>query len=117
MTAQSTLTMIRLAHTAIWVFFNVVIFYLFHTVSTGRIDHWTWICLALIVIEAVVLVAFNRICPITLIARKYSSSTRANFDILLPEWLARNNQLIYSIIVAATIILLIYRLITGYVHY
>ena len=109
--------MIRLAHTAIWVFFNVVIFYLLHAVSTGRIDYWAWVCLTLIVIEAIVLVAFKRICPITLIARKYSTSTRANFDILLPEWLARHNQLIYSIIVAVIIVLLIYELIIGHAPY
>ena len=96
----------------IWVFFNVVIFYLLYAVLVNKIDKWVWICLGLIVLEGLVLLLFKRVCPVTLMARKYSDSKRPNFDIYLPGWLARHNQLIYSIIVLIAVVILIYRYIT-----
>jgi hypothetical protein len=46
-------------------------------------------------------------------ARNYSDSTSDNFDIFLPNWLAKYNKLIYSTIFATTIVGLIYRLIVA----
>jgi hypothetical protein len=106
-----TLVLIKLVHTLIWVFFNVVIFYLLYAVIAGRIDRWVWICIGLIAAEGLVLVVFKNACPVTLVARRYSASERDNFDIYLPNWLARHNKLIYSLIVLAAVIVLIARLI------
>ena len=111
MTPTTKLVAIKLIHTAIWIFFNVVIFYLLYAVIINKIDKWIWIGLGLILLEALVLVLFKKICPITLIARKYSDSTKDNFDIYLPNWLAKNNKLIYSCIVGLVIVILIYRLV------
>ena len=107
------ITGIRILHTAIWIFFNLVIFYLFYAVITNRIDIWVWIGIGLILAEGLVLAAFKTICPVTLIARKYSTSTKANFDIFLPEWLARNNKLIYTSFFIIIILILIYQLNHG----
>ncbi|MGB3081016.1 MAG: hypothetical protein WBB31_18180, partial [Saprospiraceae bacterium] len=65
----------------------------------------------LIALEGLVLLVFKSICPVTLIARKYSDSTRANFDIYLPNWLAKYNKLIYTIIVGIALVILIIRVI------
>jgi uncharacterized BrkB/YihY/UPF0761 family membrane protein len=111
MNDKQKLVTIKLIHTAIWVFFNVVIFYLLYAVLINRIDKWIWIGLSLIFLEGVVLLIFKNICPVTLVARKYSSSDRDNFDIYLPEWLARYNKQIYSSIVALIIIILLVRLL------
>lgn len=108
---MSRLTLIKLIHTLVWVFFNVVIFYLFYAVVTGKIDKWVWICLGLIAFETVILVMFKMMCPLTVMARKYSDSAKDNFDIYLPEWLARYNKRIYSIIVGVILIILFFRLI------
>ena len=105
------LRLIKTIHTAIWGFYNIVIFYLLYAVITNRIDKWLWICVGLIFFEAVILIVFKRMCPITIIARRYSDSTRDNFDIYLPNWLARNNQIIYSIIVAIALIIVVYRIV------
>jgi hypothetical protein len=113
MSDKTKLILIKLLHTMIWLFFNVVIFYLLYAVLVNKIDKWVWICLGLIVLEGLVLVLFKRVCPVTLMARKYSDSTRPNFDIYLPGWLARYNQLIYSIIVLIAVVILIYRYIAG----
>jgi len=109
---MSRLTIIKLVHTLVWLFFNVVIFYLFYAVVTGKIDKWVWICLSLIALETVILVLFKMMCPLTVMARKYSDSTKDNFDIYLPEWLARHNKQVYTGIMFIILMLTIYRLTT-----
>ena len=104
------LVTIKIVHTLIWVFFNVVIFYLLYAVSVNDINKWVWICLGLILLEVLILTVFKSICPITLIARKYSDSTSDNFDIYLPNWLAKHNKQIYATIVLIAIIVLVVRL-------
>jgi hypothetical protein len=111
MNDKQKLVTIKLIHTAIWVFFNVVIFYLLYAVLINKIDKWIWIGLSLIFLEGVVLLIFKNICPVTLVARKYSSSARDNFDIYLPEWLARYNKQVYSSIVVLIMIILLVRLL------
>jgi len=101
---------IKIIHTVIWLFFNVVIFYLLYAVIANQIDEWIWICIGLITLEGLTLLLFKSICPITVIARRYSNSTKDNFDIYLPNWLARYNKAIYSGIVALAILILAYRL-------
>jgi hypothetical protein len=106
------LTLIKILHTLIWLFFNVVIFYLLYAVIINKIDQWVWICLGLIALEGITLVIFKKMCPVTLLARKYSNSQKDNFDIYLPNWLARYNKEIYSTIVGIAVIILIFRLFT-----
>lgn len=111
MSPAAKLNITKLIHTLIWLFFNGVIFYLYYAVLTNKIDKWVWICIGIILLEGIVLLLFKRICPITLIARKYSDSTKDNFDIFLPNWLARHNKTIYTILFIAVISILLVRLI------
>lgn len=110
MTDSKKLVLVKILHTVIWVFFNVVIFYLLYAVIQNKIDIWVWICLGLIALEVIILLIFRSVCPVTLLAEKYSDSDRANFDIYLPHWLAKYNKRIYSVIVLIAIIILLYRL-------
>jgi hypothetical protein len=110
MTAQDKLTLIKTIHTAIWIFFNVVIFYMLYAALANKIDRWLWIGYGLIVLEAIVLLAFKWYCPLTVWARRYSDSTEANFDIYLPNWLAKYNKLIYTGIMVVIIVLTVVRL-------
>ena len=107
---DTRLVIVKLIHTAIWIFFNIVIFYLLYAVLVNKIDIWVWICLGLIGIETLILLVFRRVCPVTLLAKRYSDSERANFDIYLPHWLAKYNQLIYSALVLIAVVILFYRL-------
>lgn len=104
------LLIIKIIHTLVWVFFNAVLFYLFYAGITGQITVYVWIGIGLFALEGMVLLLFNKTCPLTIWARKYSGSTRDNFDIFLPNWLARNNKLIYTILLAIAMLLLLYRL-------
>ena len=103
------LTLIKTIHTIIWLFFNVVIFYLLYAVIINKIDIWVWICIGLVALEVIILLAFKWFCPLTVWARKYSDSTKNNFDIYLPEWLAKYNKLIYGSIFTLSLCILFYR--------
>jgi hypothetical protein len=107
------LLFIKILHTLVWLFFNAVLAYLFYAVITNKINKWIWIGLGLFVLEGIILVLFKMMCPLTLIARKYSDSAKANFDIFLPEWLAKHNKTIYTGILAIVIIALTYRMVTN----
>lgn len=109
-TEKNKLILVKLLHTVVWLFFNVVIFYFLYAAIVNKIDKWVWICLGLIILEGVVLLIFNKMCPITLVARKYSDSTNHNFDIYLPEWPAKYNKLIYTTIVIIAVIILCFQL-------
>lgn len=44
------------------------------------------------IMEGITLLIFKFFCPLTILAQKYSNSTKDNFDIYLPNWLARHNK-------------------------
>lgn len=104
------LLIIKILHTLVWLFFNVVIFYLLYAVIANKVDYWVWICIGLVILEGIILVLFKMLCPLTVMARKYSNSTKDNFDIFLPNWLAKYNKIIYTSIFLIAIGILIYRL-------
>ena len=108
---MNKLVIIKIIHTIVWLFFNVVLFYLFFAVINNRIGRWVWIGIGLILLEGLVLVIFNKMCPLTIVARRYSDSTKDNFDIYLPNWLARNNKLIYTTFFIVILLILGYRLL------
>lgn len=108
---NTKLIIIKSIHTLIWFFFNVVIFYMLYAVVTNRIDQWLWIGYGFFILEGIILLVFKFFCPLTLLARRYSDSGKANFDIYLPEWLAKNNKLIYTSLLFVIFLITIYRLI------
>ena len=112
MKGETKLMLIKALHTLVWIFFNVVIFYMLYAVLADKIDKWLWIGFGLVILEGLTLLLFKFFCPLTVIARRYSDSTRDNFDIYLPNWLARYTKLIYTSIVGVIIVILIYRLMT-----
>lgn len=105
------LVLVKTLHTLIWVFFNIVIFYMLYAALTNRLDGWLWTCYALVITEGIVLAVFKFICPLTLVARRYSDSARDNFDIYLPEWLARYTKVIYTALVVLSVIITLYQLL------
>jgi hypothetical protein len=109
--SMSKLTVIKILHTLIWLFFNVVFFYMVYAVIVNKIDKYVWIGMALFALEIIVLLIFKNMCPLTIVARRYSNSTKDNFDIYLPNWLAKYNKAIYTVFLLAFIFLLIYRLL------
>jgi hypothetical protein len=109
MTNQSKLILIKTIHTIIWIFFNLVLIYMAYEVIFNKIDNFIWIGIGLIVLEFIVLLFFKMMCPLTIVARKYSNSNKENFDIYLPNWLAKYNKQIYTAFFIIIILGLIYR--------
>jgi hypothetical protein len=108
--SSDSLVILKTIHTLIWIFFNVVLGYMAYAVIINKIDKYVWIGIGLIVLEGIVLLIFGKMCPLTVLARKYSDSTRDNFDIYLPNWLARHNKLIYTTLFVLICILMAARL-------
>ncbi len=111
MKCETKLVIVKVIHTLIWVFFNIVIFYMLFAVIKNKIDIWLWVGYALVIMEGIVLLIFKLYCPLTILARKYSDSTKDNFDIYLPNWLARYTKLIYTSIMGIILVLTIYRIL------
>lgn len=107
----SKLILIKTIHTIIWIFFNFVIFYMLYAAITNKLDYRLWIGYSLFVLEGITLLAFKFFCPLTVMARKYSNSTKENFDIYLPNWLAKYNKPIYTFILIIIIFITIYQLL------
>ena len=106
---ESKLILVKTFHTLVWLFFNVVLLYMAYAVFVNKIDKFIWIGIGLIVLEGIVLLISNKVCPLTIVARKYSDSTKDNFDIYLPNWLAKWNKLIYTTLFILIVLGVIYR--------
>lgn len=104
------LNFIKTIHTIIWLFFNVTLFYLFYEVFNNSISHLFWAGIGIILLECLILVSLKWTCPLTILARKYSASTKENFDIYLPLWVAKHNKTIYSILFALLVIAYIWKI-------
>lgn len=111
MKGETKLILIKIVHTIIWLFFNVVIFYMLYAALTNKLDKWLWIGYGLFILEGIVLLLFKFFCPLTVMARHYSDSTKANFDIYIPNWLAKYNKLIYTSLLGVIFIITIYQLL------
>ena len=109
MNPSEKLTVVKFVHTLIWLFFVAAIFYILYSGISNKITMYTWIAIGLIIAEGVVLVLFKMFCPLTLIARKYSDSEKDNFDIYLPNWLARYNKIIFTTIYLVGVIIVLIR--------
>ena len=111
MNRENKLFIIKLIHTLIWLIFVVVIFYIVYSGVTDSITTFTWIGIGLIIGEGLVLLLFKMSCPLTVVARNYSDSKKDNFDIFLPNWLAKHNKLIFTSIFVVGLIIVVFRVL------
>jgi hypothetical protein len=59
---------------------------------------------AVVALEVAVLLINQWRCPLTIIAERYTDDRRDNFDIYLPEWLARYNKTLFGGIYVAGVV-------------
>jgi polyferredoxin len=96
MNAADALRAVKLIHTIVWIVFASCILVIPVFAVLG--DYRLAALLSVIVLVEVLVLVFNQWqCPLTPIAARYTNDRRANFDIYLPEWLARHNKLIFGI--------------------
>ena len=106
MNAEHALTLIKLAHTAIWAVMATAVVMLPIVALRGRFRLAGWFT-ALVVLECAVLALNGGRCPLTDVAVRFTTNRDANFDIYLPVWLAKHNKAIFGgMFVAGEIVLL-----------
>lgn len=88
-----------------------VLGYVLYCGVANKLSKYTWLASGLVVGEGVVLLIFKRHCLLTLLARRYSASAQDNFDIFLPNWLARHNQTIFTSMYLLGLLLIRHRII------
>ena len=108
LTDRTKLILVKSTHTVIWVLFVTIIGFVLWSGLTGKISIYSWLAAASVMIEGIVLAIFKGSCPLTVVARKYSNSTKDNFDIYLPSWLAKYNKLIFTSLYLVGLVLMLF---------
>ena len=86
---------VKAAHTIVWALLAGCVLAI--PLASWRGEHGVAAWLAAIILgEVVVLLLNGWRCPLTSVAARYTPDRRANFDIYLPEWLARHNKSIFG---------------------
>lgn len=104
----ATLVVLKVVHTLVWAVFAACVLAI--PVVAWRDEHRAADWLAAVVAGEVAVLALNRWrCPLTAVAARYTDDRRANFDIYLPEWLARHNKLIFGALYLASLVFALVR--------
>jgi hypothetical protein len=103
-TAVGRLRLIKATHTLAWAFFVACIAAIPLLAWTRRFD-LALLSIGIVAVEVLVIVINGWRCPLTAVAARYTDDRRANFDIYLPEWLARYNKEIFGSLFGAGILL------------
>jgi hypothetical protein len=105
---MDSLRTVKLIHTVIWVFFVVCIVAIPVLTALSRFG-LAALFAAIVAVEVVILLLNGMACPLTGVAARYTGDRRANFDIYLPEWLARHNKAIFGTLYTAALLFLLAR--------
>lgn len=107
-TADRQLLRIKVAHTVVWAFFAGCILAIPPLAWFGDLRLASVLC-GVVFVEVLIL-AFNQWrCPLTPIAAQYTDDRRSNFDIFLPETLARYNKEIFGTLYVGGVTVVIFR--------
>lgn len=98
--SSSALVAVKLLHTAVWLFFVGCIVAIPIAGYRGRFLPAA-VLSGLVLIECAVLVCNHWRCPLTGLAGRHTAERADNFDIYLPNWLARHNKLIFGALFVA----------------
>ncbi len=93
--ALRSLRAVKAAHTFAWAFFAGCILALPFFSWRGAHGVAAWLA-AIVLAEVLVLAADGWVCPLTAVAGRYTQERRPNFDIYLPEWLAKYNKHVFG---------------------
>jgi hypothetical protein len=103
LTSCTRLRVVKVVHTIVWAFFAGCIFAIPVLAWRGRFTA-AFVVIGIVCLEVVVILANRWRCPLTDVAARYTDDRRDNFDIYLPEWLARHNKTIFGWLFAAGLV-------------
>jgi hypothetical protein len=95
MNAPARLAAIKLLHTIVWAVMAACVLAI-PVAALLRQFRWAVVLTAIIIGECVVLAANRGRCPLTDWAARFTTDRADNFDIYLPNWLARHNKSIFG---------------------
>jgi polyferredoxin len=108
MTPLHSLRAIKILHTVIWAFFAGCILTIPALALRNQFEA-AFLMIGVVFIEVVVIISNAWACPLTAIAARYTDDRRENFDIYLPEWLARHNKTIFGILYGSGLVFTLVR--------
>ena len=111
-TAAAALLGIKIVHTVVWAFFASSIAAIPVLAFANRLT-LAWILIGIVLVEVIVLACNGWTCPLTGVAARYTRERRDNFDIFLPERLARHNKAIFGTIYVCGVVVTLVRWALG----
>lgn len=100
---------IKAIHTLVWATMASAIFYVLYVGISGEKRGVVWLAIGLIVLETGVLLVNRWRCPLSDVAARYTEEQDDNFDIYLPQWLAKHNKTIFGILFGMGLLLVLLR--------
>lgn len=102
------LVAIKLLHTVVWAFLAGCILAL-PVMAFLRQFRWALVLSFIIILECVVLALNRGRCPMTDWAAPLTNDRADNFDIYLPNWLARYNKMIFGTLFVVNEVVVLWR--------
>jgi hypothetical protein len=90
-------------HTMVWAFFATSILAI-PVLAWNEKYGYASILIGAVIVEVIVLLVDGWRCPLTAVAARFTQDRRDNFDIYLPESLARHNKLIFGVLYILSIV-------------
>lgn len=90
------IVLVKLSHTLVWAVMAAAVLHVVYCGLAGGGGRLLALSIFLVLAETAVLLFNKWRCPLTDVAARYAAPDRDNFDIYLPEWLARHNKLIFG---------------------
>lgn len=91
----NSLRLVKGIHTLVWAFFASCVTAI-PFMAWRRELGWALVFIGLVCVEVVILAVNSWRCPLTPIAARFTEDRAPNFDIYLPEWLARWNKELFG---------------------
>lgn len=111
MTDTRRLTLVRAAHTAVYLVMVAAIIVLLCAGATGYAGPLLWIALGLLAVETVVFVGNGFTCPLTTLAVRYGAEKGHAFDTFLPECVTRYTFRFFGSLTGVGLVLLAVRVV------
>jgi len=109
---SAKLKTVKLIHTVVWAFFAACVAAIPVLAWHGELRRAAAF-IAIVAVEVLVLALNRWSCPLTPLAARFTDDRRDNFDIYLPEWLARHNKRIFGWLYVAGVALTLLRWVGG----
>ena len=100
---MNPLKTVKAIHTVVWAFFVWCILAI-PVLAWRGLYPAAAVFIGVVFAEVLVIALNGGRCPLTPVAERYTEDRRDNFDIYLPEWLARHNKVVFGLLYLATVL-------------